>query len=339
MSVAEELHPASNARVRFPTRRLGHANIFVADADKTADFYINVAGIEECAREPHIPAIFITNGNTHHDYGLVQCGGGKELRGRDGHLQRAAGRGREPGLNHLGWEMENERLLVAAHDRAVAMGLPLHRRTDHTISHSIYVFDPDGHLHEMYADVLENWRTVLNGALPSITGEWKVDAKTASSTPLWGAEPYIRQVPKAPFHPIRIARAVFVSNRLDPMRQYYTNVLGLEDGYDASDGSFFTLRGHASAYDVAFFKAAPGQKPRMVHTSLLMPSERSIDEGKRALKSMGKGDRIVFEVDNAAKKSVFLRDPDGLGVEFFVERAGGFAGIGDHDLATRPYYA
>lgn len=339
MSIAEELHPSSNARVRFPTRRLGHANIFVESGERTADFYINICGIEECAREPHIPAIFITNGNTHHDYGLVQCMGGKEIRGRDGHVQRAAGRGKEPGLNHLGWEMENERLLVEAYRRAVAAGLPIHRRVDHSITHSIYVYDPDGHLHEMYADAVDNWRTILHGSLPAITGEWPVDQAVGSETPRWGAEPYVRHVPHALFHPIRITRAVFVSNKLDAMRQYYTNVLGLEEGYDAPDRSFFTLRGHASRYDVAFFRATSGEKPRMIHTSLLMPSEKAIDEGKRALKAVGKGDFIIREIDTAAKKSLFLRDPDGLGVELYVERAGGFDGMIAADSQDRRYFA
>ena len=108
----------SFAAIKFSPRRIGHANVFVTDVFRSAEFYTNVCGVEEIGREMAIPAIFISNGNTHHDYGLVRVSpDGQERRGRDGHVQLHKGRGLKAGLNHFGWEMENEYELVEAYKR------------------------------------------------------------------------------------------------------------------------------------------------------------------------------------------------------------------------------
>ena len=57
--------------VRFHPRRLGHANLFVSDLDRSMRFYSAVCGLEEVRREPAIRIGFLSNGNTHHDVGLV----------------------------------------------------------------------------------------------------------------------------------------------------------------------------------------------------------------------------------------------------------------------------
>ena len=115
------------AAVRFGPRRLGHVNLFVEDLERSLQFYEGVCGIEEVAREPGIGAGFLSNGNTHHDVGLIEVSEGTAVRGRGGHLQIPADRGKRAGLNHLGWELENEAELVAAYRRAQALALPVHR--------------------------------------------------------------------------------------------------------------------------------------------------------------------------------------------------------------------
>ena len=66
--------PALNLpKVDFKPRRLGHVNLFVGDLEKSTSFYTEVAGIELVRREPGIDAVFVSNGNTHHDIALMQC--------------------------------------------------------------------------------------------------------------------------------------------------------------------------------------------------------------------------------------------------------------------------
>ncbi|PYN49060.1 MAG: hypothetical protein DMD95_02100 [Candidatus Rokuibacteriota bacterium] len=50
--------------VRFHPRRLGHANLFVSDLDRSMRFYNAVCGLEEVRREPAIRIGFLSNGNT-----------------------------------------------------------------------------------------------------------------------------------------------------------------------------------------------------------------------------------------------------------------------------------
>ena len=61
-----------NSSVMFSPRRLGHANLFVGELERSSDFYTNVCGLTEVFREPPIKAIFLSNGSSHHDVALIE---------------------------------------------------------------------------------------------------------------------------------------------------------------------------------------------------------------------------------------------------------------------------
>ena len=86
-------------------RRLGHANLFIGDYERAADYYRDVAGFREVYRQPNNMATFVSNGNTYHDLGLT------DLRSRYGKP------GQRPGLWHLAFEVENEVDLVEGYKR------------------------------------------------------------------------------------------------------------------------------------------------------------------------------------------------------------------------------
>jgi catechol 2,3-dioxygenase len=145
--------------VRFHPRRLGHANLFVSDLDRSMRFYHAVCGLEEVRREPAIRIGFLSNGNTHHDVGLVQSSTARRV-GRGGFVMSRGDR-RATGLNHLGFEMENEAELVEAYRRTTACGVEIDRTVDHLISRSVYLPDPEGNVLEFYADVTKDWRSIF----------------------------------------------------------------------------------------------------------------------------------------------------------------------------------
>ena len=321
--------------VRFSPRRLGHVNLFVADLDRSMAFYEGVCGIEEVAREPGIGAGFLSNGNTHHDIGLIQVSEGTALRGRGGHLQIPADRGKHAGLNHLGWEIDNEVALVAAYRRAQALALPMHRLADHQISHSVYLFDPDGHLHEFYADAMKDWRGFFQGEMDLITGEWRPDDPPASSEQKYDPNPEIQRVEKALVHSIRTSHAVFLTNNLSEMRRFYTEVAGLDDVYASTDGNCVCLRGASSAGGLDVALLASEEAPMLHHFAFEVEDARELDTAESALESAGL--RVERREDNATKRSVFLLDPDGLRVEFFVRHGDGFSALETASMENRAY--
>ena len=322
--------------VRFSPRRLGHVNLFVENLERSMQFYEGVCGIEEVAREPGIGAGFLSNGNTHHDVGLIQVSEGTAKRGRGGHLQIPADRGKRAGLNHLGWELENEVELVAAYRRAEAVALPLHRLADHQISHSVYLFDPDGHLHEFYADAMKDWRSFFRGEMDLITGEWTPDNPPASSEAKYDPNPEIQRVDAALVHSVRTSHAVFLTNDLTRLQAFYTGVAGLQVVFSSVDGRCVCLSGSSTrgGLDVALITS--NDSPGLHHFAFEVGDTDELDAAEQAL--AGGSFRVERQVSNDLKDSVFLHDPDGLRVEFFVRLREDFAGIEAASVTDRPFF-
>ncbi|MBM3509240.1 MAG: VOC family protein [Alphaproteobacteria bacterium] len=322
--------------VKFGPRRLGHSNNFVGDAIKSAEFFVNVAGFEEVARELQIPAVFVSNGNTHHDLGLVQCPKGEARIGRGGHVQIPKGRGLVPGLNHMGWEMEHQQQLVEAYYRIKDSDVPIHRLVDHQTSWSVYIFDPDGILHEIYADQVKDWRKVLKGDLRHLTGSWNPEEGKPTTARNYHDTFELRTVPNAVFHPVKITHEVVVCENYDAMVAFYENVIGLTPGYRSPDGNFVSFHGTKSDLDVALFKPIPGKKSGMHHMAFQCQDEKDLDAAKAKLKA--KNILTLFEVDNDRKRSIFVADPDGLGCEFYVRRSTKWDSVAKADLRQQPYF-
>jgi len=64
------------------------------------------------------------------------------------------GRGRRLGLYHFGLKVgDTDEELREAYDRLVAAGVTIVGTSDHTVTHSVYILDPDGNEIELYIDV------------------------------------------------------------------------------------------------------------------------------------------------------------------------------------------
>jgi len=298
---------------------LGHVNLFVSNLDRSMHFFNRICGFEEVRREPGIAAGFLSNGNTHHDLGLIEIGE-KSRVGLGGHVQIPKGRVKRAGLNHLGWEVRTEKELVEAYRRAVAAGIKIHRTTNHQISHSVYIFDPDGNLNEFYADVVKDWRAIFNPSREDlISGPWDPDAGSPATEPNYDPSPEVRRVSGAAFHPIKIMRVVMVARDFDLMREFYTEVAGLEPGYEAPDGRFICLRGTSSRYDLVLFKSQNGLEPGLHHMAFELADESDVDSGQAALERAEIEPKVM--IDNDLKRSVFFLDPDGFQIEMYKLRA------------------
>jgi catechol 2,3-dioxygenase len=309
---------AEHLKVRLAPRRLGHANIFVSDLERSSGFYSAVCGIRDVFREPGIMAAFHSNGNSHHDSAVMQVDD-KPRVGRDGHGQVSSGRGSAPGLNHLGFEMENERTLVAAWERAKAQGLAM-RTTDHGMSHSIYVFDPEGNYLEFYADMIDDWRDFYAGKENQlITGDWSPDPNSADDARRYTTAFVPDVLPEAASHPRRLSRATLLADDLPRMTAWYRDVAGLDlvAGGGANDNAVFA--GAAAEPAVALF-ARGGDPKGLHHLSFELAGEAAVDETAANLQALGIP--LVTRIDNAWKRSLVIADPDGNKLEFYAPRPG-----------------
>ncbi|MEN9801097.1 MAG: hypothetical protein RLZ37_222 [Actinomycetota bacterium] len=119
--------------------RLNHAVLFVADLQRSVNFYTDVFGMELVAREPRANAAFLRlprSGN-HHDLGLFGVGtaGGPKRRGAIG-------------LYHLAWQLDTIDELAAA--RQVLIQVGAHSgESSHGATKSVYGMDPDGNEFEL----------------------------------------------------------------------------------------------------------------------------------------------------------------------------------------------
>jgi catechol 2,3-dioxygenase len=311
--------PQSWEGIRFGPRRLAHGNFFVRDVQASLDFYQRVCGLTLVFREPGIQAVFLSNGNSHHDVALMGISDQARI-GRDGQVQVPRGRGSVAGLNHLGFEMATEARLVGAYQRAVAAGLPLHRTADHQIAHSVYLFDPEGNYLEMYADATRDWRGIYRAVGDQLlTGVWDPDAAPPNQEPLFDPNPDYARVEAAMLHPIRTSRATFAVRDLPRAIAFYTEVVGLQLLAGGADREFAVLSGDLGGPDIGLILAGGDIEPGLHHFGLQLGDDELAEAQNRlAAHSVP----VLLQISTPAKRSIVITDPDGMRLEFFVPGVG-----------------
>jgi catechol-2,3-dioxygenase len=128
---------------------LGHLVLYVSNLDRSRHFYREVLGFHEIDSMGAGAALF-GSGRTHHELLLIEVG-------ED--AQPIPG-GRRLGLYHFGLKIgTTDDELRAAIDDLRDAGVPVLGMSDHTVTHSLYLADPDGNEIELYIDVQpEVWR-------------------------------------------------------------------------------------------------------------------------------------------------------------------------------------
>lgn len=305
----------------FRARRLAHANLYVRDLARSIDFYHRVVGLERTYSLPVPKAGFLSNGASHHDIGLVELGG-------------PTARKTEPGLNHFGFELENETDLVAGYRAAVGAGVNFYRTVNHPITHSLYVFDPDENSNEIYADVTTDWRTA-RGTTP--TQKWTPGETPPSPERNYDPDPVYVRVAGAMFQPLRITHATVVGNDFEGLFDHYTRVVGLTPIVGGRGAPFAALAGACGFGAINLFRAVDGQAAGLHHIGFEMANDADLDAGRRSLPRTGAAKER--DVDHPLRRSTFVRDPDGMMIAFYVNRPNWRERLGSLDAATALWVA
>ena len=129
---------------------LAHVVFYVRDLARSLAFYRDVVGLGVVGTIFGGRGALLTGGRTHHELLLIQVG---EAPGPLG--------GRRIGLYHVGWKVgEDLDALRRARDRVLAAGHAIEGQSDHTVSQSLYLRDPDGNEVELFVDDPRfDWRT------------------------------------------------------------------------------------------------------------------------------------------------------------------------------------
>ena len=120
-------------------KRVGHLVLNVSDQDASTKFYTEVLGFEISKVNPGF-GTFLTFGKIHHDLALFQAA-------PDAAPVSAGGLG----LNHMALQVDNFDTLTEFHSKLNDLGVEL-RTTDHGMTKSIYISDPDGNGIELFCN-------------------------------------------------------------------------------------------------------------------------------------------------------------------------------------------
>jgi len=135
--------------IQMKAHYLGHVVFYVKDLDQSVAFYRDLLGFQEVGRIFNGAATALTAGRTHHELLLIQVG---DVPGPPPGPRR--------GLYHIGIKVGDslDELRAAKRDLEGA-GITITGMSDHTVSQSLYLHDPDGNEVELYVDADESvWK-------------------------------------------------------------------------------------------------------------------------------------------------------------------------------------
>jgi catechol 2,3-dioxygenase len=128
---------------------LGHVVFYVKNLDRSLAFYRDLVGFQEVGRIFDGKAAALSSGRTHHELLLIEVG---DVPGPPS--------GKRRGLYHIGIKI-GDRLedLRTANGELERAGIAISGMSDHTVSQSLYLHDPDGNEVELYIDVPDvDWK-------------------------------------------------------------------------------------------------------------------------------------------------------------------------------------
>lgn len=131
-------------------KELGHVVLYVTDLEKSVKFYRDILGFNSIGdiNLGSSSAVAFSSGRTHHELLLIGIGGEspkhKEIK---------------PGLYHIGLKVgDKPEDLRKAKKEIENAGVEIIGASDHTVTHGLYILDPDKNEIELYVDVSDEWK-------------------------------------------------------------------------------------------------------------------------------------------------------------------------------------
>ena len=131
-------------------QEVGHLVLYVRNLERSRQFSRDVLGWTDVAGLKGMPAAAFSSGRTHHERLLIDVG----------ENATPIPPGRRVGMYHFGLKVgTTDDELRDALKALLDAGANVVGTADHTVTHSLYIEDPDGNEIELYIDVQpEIWR-------------------------------------------------------------------------------------------------------------------------------------------------------------------------------------
>jgi catechol 2,3-dioxygenase len=121
---------------------LGHIVFYIKNLERSLAFYRDLLGFKEVGRIFGGKAAALTSGRTHHEFLFIEVGDAP-----------GPPTGHRIGLYHIGIKIgDSLDELRAAVKELEKAGVTITGASDHTVSQSLYLLDPDGNEVELYVD-------------------------------------------------------------------------------------------------------------------------------------------------------------------------------------------
>ena len=126
-------------------KELGHLVLYVRDLERSRKFYRDILGWHELGgADQNFPAAAFSSGRTHHELLLIEVGPNAQ----------PIPEGRRIGLYHFGLKVgESDEELRAVLADLEKNDVKIAGASDHGVTHSLYIEDPDGNEIELFIDV------------------------------------------------------------------------------------------------------------------------------------------------------------------------------------------
>jgi len=127
----------------FRIKRVGHLVLRVKDLERSKRFFMEILGFPVVAENERGMVFFSTDvKDNHHMLAIVQAKEGAAMPTPD-HV----------GMQHLSFELGNFAELQEAYRLLKEKGVTIHYTTYHGVAKSVYFYDPDGNMFEVYCNV------------------------------------------------------------------------------------------------------------------------------------------------------------------------------------------
>ena len=183
--------------------------------------------------------------------------------------------------------------------------------------------DPDGTLVEIYADTEWRWweDRYLNRPLDQMPNNtWKPGDTPPSSEIHYEPNPTFKRVDGAVFHPQKITHIGIVADNYEAVYDYYTDYVGLTLVHGGRDQRFAALGGTLGGRDLNLFRATDQRGIGFHHHGFVVEDEADLE--KSIARARADGIEIEADIDHPSRRSVMVRDLDGLRCQLYSPRGG-----------------